>query len=203
MNKLQKLLAITNGDKVDGLIQLDPISDESGLGKVYFYRDNDTLYIGFSPTMDKFGDWVRNFYFKKIGLSILGTSYIAHAGFALELMTFLPKILGVIALQNTQKIEVSGYSQGASHAIILGLYLSKRECNVTTFGGPRCLGIFSAIEASKHLRLTRIVHNQDAVPHLPLSIMLFAHVGKAMKIGKKGFLDIKDHYFDNYMNELE
>ena len=89
-------------------------------------------------------------------------------------------MISLIAKYPKASILSTGYSLGAALSLVGGMRLKekfpKQKMEVHSFGQPRVGN--KALAAYAHQKIDvmyRVVHNRDAVPHLPFESMDFRH----------------------------
>ena len=125
-------------------------------------------------------DWIRNLDAR---LEYDWTLGYVHAGFsraAGELRDFPAFATWCSAyLSPRRPLVLTGHSQGAAVAALLGHWLANdkavSQVHLATFGSPRVLSNEAAKCYTDVLQVSRVVHRDDLVPHLPS--WRYTHVG--------------------------
>ena len=123
-----------------------------------------------------------------------------HAGFAASLQECLPWILQ--HLDPSRPIWVTGHSLGGAVAALLVATLDHRgfkDVFGITFGQPKFTDSHGIAKLA-HLKILRIVHDEDPIPLLPPvtlegeSLALYQHCGPEVIVKASGhFVFLKDH----------
>ncbi|MCX6877338.1 MAG: lipase family protein [Verrucomicrobia bacterium] len=123
-----------------------------------------------------------------------------HAGFDASLQECLPWILQ--HLDQSRPIWVTGHSLGGAVAALLVATLDHRgfkDVFGITFGQPKFTDADGAAKLA-HLKILRIVHDEDPIPLLPPvslegeSLALYHHCGPEVVVKASGqFLFLKEH----------
>ena len=171
--------------------------------KCVVYRRGEKAIVGFYQTR-KLLDWLVNFEAWKMGYSVGSKKYKAHAGFVSEYLTLRQNIFE--ATSDANYIEVHGFSQGGTHAILLtrDTWYNRPhlETFTVTYGAPRVYSWESAKEfdrAKETAGMPVIQHRfyGDPVPRVPFKIMGYGDCGLISWHGKKELpLDISCHSMD-------
>ncbi|MEO5916412.1 MAG: lipase family protein [Luteolibacter sp.] len=115
-----------------------------------------------------------------------------HAGFDRSLQDCLPWILE--RLDPKRPVWVTGHSLGGAVAVLLVATLDHRgfaDVSAITFGQPKFTDAHGAAKLS-HLKILRIVHDEDPVPMLPPTmvegkvISTYAHLGPEIIVRSSG-----------------
>lgn len=180
---LRDALLAALGKDSDNLMPMDQVKDETRSMTIYLSKD-DELVFGFDATQPNVADWVENFDLEPRHLPFLGD---VHAGFAREAESLAHAVFGAISKYGPRRLVFSGFSQGAAHALILGLEASSMLFDVEIFGfaSPRVVR-WSAAKKARALAgksYHRVNLRGDVVPHLPPFLTGYCHVGKATMLG--------------------
>jgi hypothetical protein len=126
-----------------------------------------------------------------------------HAGFDAALRECLPWLLQ--RLDKTRPIWITGHSLGGAVAALLVATLDHRnfkEVSAITFGQPKFTDAHGAAKLA-HLKVLRIVHDEDPIPMLPpvavegLGVVLYRHFGPEVIVKASGhFLFLDEHAAD-------
>lgn len=126
-----------------------------------------------------------------------------HAGFDAALQECLPWILA--RLDKNRPIWVTGHSLGGAVAALLVATLDHRGFNGVsgiTFGQPKFTDALGAAKLA-HLKILRIVHDEDPIPMLPPlaveggGIAVYHHFGPEVIVSASGhFFFLKEHASD-------
>ncbi|KAL0076060.1 secreted triacylglycerol lipase [Phycomyces blakesleeanus] len=112
-----------------------------------------------------------------------------HNGFYNAYMSVQKDVLSEMTQQITDyphyRVVVTGHSLGGALAILGGLDLFQRDSrfdawnlSIVTFGGPRVGDpAFAHYVVRTGIPITRVIHNQDIVPHVPPQYLGFLHPG--------------------------
>jgi triacylglycerol lipase len=138
-----------------------------------------------------------------------------HAGFDRSLQECLPWVLAHI--DPKRPVRVTGHSLGGAVAALLVATLDHRgyvDVSAITFGQPKFTDAHGAAKLG-HLKLLRIVHDEDPVPLLPPSIIegravsTYQHLGPEIIVRASGhFSFLPEHAADrmnvaNYWAEIK
>ena len=173
-------------------------------------KEKEALYIFFEGS-DGESDWKSNLDFPAKPYKRMGkTAWFAHRGFLEVWKEIEPMIAKEIKDLNIKRIITTGYSHGAAIAVLCHEYIwfnrhdLRENIEGYGFGCPRVLwGIKSEDIKRRWERFTVIRNIDDAVTHLPPSLLGYFHVGKLLEIGKKGkYTPIEAHYEQNILKEL-
>ena len=186
------------------LTHIEYIHLESGLD--YATKSlGDTLYVYFEDS-DGALDWKNNLDFPA---KCHGT-FFAHRGFLGVWESAKTLLENEILDTRCRKIVISGYSHGAALAVLCHEFAYKMRPDIRSeirgygFGCPRVLW---GIKTKAHRQIWQnfmVIRNvDDLVTHLPPAFLGYFHVGKILKIGKKGkYSKIDAHRPENYTREL-
>ena len=174
-------------------------------------RENETLYLFFEGSNGEH-DWKSNLDFPAKPYKRMNeTVWFAHRGFLKVWKEIEPYLAADIADPYFKKIVIAGYSHGGALAALCHEYawfhrpdLRKGGIEGYGFGAPRVFwGVKSARLKMRWEKFTVIRNVDDLVTHLPPAFLGFTHVGKLLKIGKKGkYSRVEAHYADNILKEL-
>ncbi|MBQ9756099.1 MAG: lipase family protein [Clostridia bacterium] len=173
-------------------------------------RKRDVLYLFFESS-DGANDWIKNLDFPIKPYKRMGkTVWFAHRGFLKEWKEIQPKLANYIANKTVKKIVIAGYSRGAGIALLCHEYVwynrpdLRRRTLGYGFGCPRVLwGVKTKKLRERWENFTVVKNIDDLITHLPPVFLGYTHVGKMLKVGKKGkYTKIQAHYPDNIYNEL-
>lgn len=128
-----------------------------------------------------------------------------HSGFDAALQECLPWVLE--RLDKTRPIRITGHSLGGSVAAQLVATLDHRgfkEVSAITFGQPKFTDAYGAAKLA-HLKILRIVHDEDPVPMLPpvaiegMGLAVYHHFGPEVIVKADGhFVFYKEHAADRF-----
>lgn len=195
------------------------INTETNTEYKYELKD-ECLFICFQGSSNEFFekggslhiDWKQNFDFFVKPYKNMGTLWFAHRGFLRKWKSVEEEILSVVRNSQTEKICITGMSQGAA---IAGLAYESiwfhfprfRESNKLigkVFGCPRFtwfLNIWKVKDRWKNF--SRIENGRDIVTGLPPWWFGFIHRGEKITTNKKPRwpkISIKDHLnYDRYL----
>ena len=117
-----------------------------------------------------------------------------HAGFDQALQECLPWVLQ--RLDPKRPVWVTGHSLGGAVAVLLVATLDHRgfeDVTAITFGQPKFTDAHGA-EKLSHLKLLRIVHDEDPVPMLPPAIVGGAEVSSYRHFGPELLVSANGHF---------
>lgn len=151
------------------------VKKDGGTVKVYFQGSGSTQ------------DWMINFDFPikpyknmKYGL------WFAHGGFVKSYKSIRSRLLETV--EGFEKIEISGYSQGAAYAILAceDFAFLEKNVEVIAYAPPRVFFWwgFWTLEKRMKGKLTLVKNYGDIVTHLPFVTLGFKHIGKKVKVGR-------------------
>ena len=136
------------------------------------------------------------------------TVWFAHRGFLGVWKEIEEKVKDNIFNKKIKGINCVGYSHGAAIAVLCYEYARFNRPDLREdvygygFGCPRV--IWGEIPDDRWQNFTVIRNIDDAVTHLPPTVLGYKHIGKMLEIGKKGrYTPIDAHRFENILNELE
>ena len=166
------------------------------------------LYLYFEKS-DGENDWKINFDFPAVPYRRMGkTVWFAHRGFLGVWKEIEEKVKDDIFNRKIKGISCVGYSHGAAIAVLCYEYARFNRPDLREdiygygFGCPRV--IWGEIPDDRWQNFTVIRNIDDAVTHLPPTVLGYKHIGKMLEIGKKGrYTPIDAHRFENILNELE
>ena len=173
-------------------------------------RVGKRLYIFFQDSDGK-TDWKNNLDFPaKAYKRMDGGIWFAHRGFLKVWKEIEPFLAKDIADRAYEKIIVCGYSHGGALALLCHEYVWYHRPDLREtiegygFGCPRVFWGFKGKTAKKRFERFLVVRNiDDLVTHLPPRMLGYTHVGKMLKIGKRGkYTRIQAHYAENIQKEL-
>ena len=184
----------------------------TGISASYaFEKTEDILYIFFESSNGK-NDWNVNLDFPvKAYKREDGKVWFAHRGFLSIWQEIEPMLRYEINDPSLGNIITVGYSHGAAIALLCHEYIwsnrpdLRKKIEGYGFGCPRVLwGRKTSAVKQRWERFTVIRNIDDAVTHLPPSLLGYFHVGKLLSIGQKGkYSPIEAHYEENILNELK
>ena len=173
-------------------------------------REGNTLYLFFEGSDGK-TDWKNNLDFPaKAYKRTEKRMWFAHRGFLRVWKEIEPFLAPVIADKSVKKIVAAGYSYGGALAMLCHEYVWYHRPDLRErsegygFGAPRVFwGIRTKTLKERWKNFAVIRNIDDIVTHLPPRIFGYAHVGKMIKIGKRGrYSPIEAHYAENILKEL-
>lgn len=173
-------------------------------------RERDKLYIFFQGSDGK-NDWKNNLDFPVKPYKRMGkTIWFAHRGFLRAWKEIEPFLADEIADKNIRAITISGYSHGGALAMLCHEYVwyHRPDLRATTegygFGAPRVFWGAQTAELKSRWKTFTVIRNiNDFITHLPPAFLGYSHVGRLLKIGKKGnYSSIEAHYAENILTEL-
>lgn len=174
-------------------------------------RKNQTLYVFFESS-NGVTDWKNNLDFPaKPYRRNCKTVWFAHRGFIKAWKEVEPIIASTICDRTIKQIIIAGYSHGGALAVLCHEYAwfnrpdIRRNVFGFGFGAPRVFwGVISNELKLRWENFTVIKNINDLVTRLPPATFGFKHVGKLIKIGKKGkYSGIEAHLPQNYLEELK
>lgn len=185
----RELIPVCLGIPLDGLAMIHQVAD--GIRKMTVYRDGrGNLVFGFGGTLANPVD---------IGLDLLAFPlswgrFQAHAGAVAEASSLLPDVLDRVTVSMPGKVAVAGYSQGGSHAVLIGLAIKEAfptvDVEVVTFGALPALGFFSA---KANVKVTNYRRRDDPMTWAPWWVIGLTFSGRSVKIGPKGWPKLTGH----------
>lgn len=173
-------------------------------------REGKTLYVFFEDS-DGEKDWKSNLDFPAKAYKRMGkTAWFAHRGFLKVWKELEPVLAKDIADPYFNRIVVAGYSHGAAIAALCHEYVwyNRPDLRATLdgygFGAPRVFwGWKNRALRTRWANYTVIRNLDDLVTHLPPAFLGYSHVGKLLKIGKRGkYSATQAHYAENILREL-
>ena len=172
-------------------------------------REN-TLYILFQHSSG-LTDWQNNLDFPAAPYRDMETDWRCHRGFLRVWHSILPYIEEILNPGSCSAVTIAGYSHGAALAVLCHEYIwfhypmLRSSLYGVGFGAPRVVWCRSGCRriASRWENFTVIRNLDDAVTHLPPSILGYRHMGTLLKIGKKGrYTPIDAHRPESYLASL-
>lgn len=169
-------------------------------------RDGNILYIFFEDSDGK-TDWKRNLDFPVKAYKRKDEKpWYAHRGFLRAWKEAEPALAPDILDEKIKKIVVAGYSHGGAIALLCHEYIwfhrpdLRQSLQGYGFGCPRVIWKADKTRWRNFLVIRNI---DDLITHLPPAFLGFRHVGKMLKIGKRGnYGPIEAHYAKNILREL-
>ncbi len=174
-------------------------------------RKDDTLELYFQDS-DGIEDWKSNLDFPAKAYKRMGkTIWFAHRGFLKAWKEIEPYITSLVLDKSVKKIVICGYSHGAALAVLCHEYVWYHHPDIRKslegygFGCPRVFWGIKTAQINKRWESFTVVKNiDDIVTRLPPKALGYSHVGKMLKIGKKGkYSPIEAHYSQNILKELK
>lgn len=170
-------------------------------------REGNTLYVFFEGSDGKI-DWKNNLDFP--AKAYKKRTWFAHRGFLRVWKEIEPFLSRTLANKSVKKIVIAGYSHGGALAMLCHEYVWYHRPDLREniegygFGAPRVFwGIKTKALKERWANFYTIRNAGDIVTHLPPWIFGYSHVGKMVKIGKRGrYSPIKAHYAENILKEL-
>jgi len=148
--------------------------------QVYIFKDQDFVIFAFRGTEpDKLRDIVTDLQFRKVPVA-WGS---VHRGFHAAIELVWPELWKRVQANEGKYIFITGHSMGGDLAKLFAMMLSRRAIKpaaVVTFGAARIgNGTFRRLYNAILGDVTFRYHfKNDPVPHLPLWLMGFRHVGQ-------------------------
>ena len=166
-------------------VSIEAVVDAGGGRALVGYdAHDDTIFASFRGSDDA-QNWINNLDFVKEypypGRPDVGV----EAGFYKWYLALRPGVVAALATatarHGAKPVKTTGHSAGAGPAVHLALELELgiagpgyTVANVTTFGSPRLGdGAFVAFFENATFKNTRVTHDRDIVPHLPLDDMFW------------------------------
>jgi len=164
-----------------------------------------SLYIYFEHSNGS-TDWKNNLDFP----ARCNGSFCYHRGFLKVWNSIKERILEHIKNPEFKEIHIIGYSHGAALAVLCYEIAYRERADIRSslfgygFGCPRVLWGFGRKRAKKIWSNFSVIRNiNDIVTHLPFAFLGYYHIGKMLKIGKKGrYSGIDAHRPEYYLKEL-
>ncbi len=170
----------------------------------------DTLYI-YLECSNGIQDWKNNLDFPfKPYKRMKRTVWLAHRGFLRVWKSIEEHLEKYILDKRYKKIVSVGYSHGAGLSTLCHEYIWYNREDIRdkiqgyAFASPRVIWGIKTKELNKRWERFLVIRNiNDIVTHLPPFIFGYFHVGKMLKIGKRGNYSLIDaHRPENIMREL-
>lgn len=176
---------------VDGADVFDVIDADGGRAVIGYDAKDKTVFASFRGS-ENIENWIDNLEFVKYhpweSFPLAGVERGFYEWYLSLRNAGLLEALGdACAKHGTKTVKTQGHSAGSAPAVFLAFETLKGVAranfsvvNVTTFGSPR-LGDehFVALYNATNVVNTRVTHDRDIVPHLPLDDMFwlgYAHV---------------------------
>lgn len=168
-------------------------------------RELDTLYIFFEKSVGK-TDWKSNFNFP----ARAHKTWFAHRGFLAVWKEIEPSLKNYICDKSIKRIIITGYSHGAAIAVLCHEHVwfnrpdLRRKLEGFGFGCPRVFwGVQTADIKQRFENFTVVRNINDIVTHLPPFLLGYSHVGKMLRIGRRGkYSSIDAHREEKILEEL-
>ncbi len=178
-------------------------------GSFSMWRQGEQLFVFFEKS-DGGEDWYNNLDFAAAEAAYKGMEpmWYCHGGFLRVWKSILPYIKGALLDLEIREITIVGYSHGAAIAVLCHEYVWFERPDLRGrifgfgFGCPRV--IYQKAPRERWQDFYVIINTDDIVTHLPPRVFGYRHVGKLVKVGKKGLYSrIDAHRAENYIKELE
>ncbi|KAJ9076497.1 hypothetical protein DSO57_1025659 [Entomophthora muscae] len=127
-------------------------------------------------------NWVENFRFDKTRFAV-GQVHLGFKNQADALQPYYETIIGELLDQYPDySLVLTGHSSGGSVALIAAIYLQKelgvawKRIHLFTYGQPRVGNAkFASWVNTLELKMTRVVNENDLVPHMPPNFVGYYH----------------------------
>ncbi len=182
-----------------------------GGGSFALERRGDTLFVFFEKS-DGAQDWLNNLDFSAVAVPYgnMEREWYCHGGFLRVWKSILPYIKGAVLDLEFRGMVAVGYSHGAALSLLCHEYIWYNRPDLRgrvfsyAFGCPRVI-FGKADKAAERWQNFYVIRNiDDIVTHLPPKILGFRHVGKIIRIGKRGkYSKIDAHRQESYLDTLE
>jgi hypothetical protein len=171
--------------------QTEAIADPGAFGFIVREDSSGSILISIRGTQTPF-EWLADFtpvpipFFESPGMGLV------HVGFAVFYHKVRKTIESVLdTLDPASRITVVGHSLGGAMAVLCAADIErnmhKKNVDVCTFGGPRTGKIDFRVHFNREItKCYRVVNALDIVPHVPLVITGWNHVGKEIDVNGKG-----------------
>ena len=181
------------------------IADPGAFGFVVREESTGSILISIRGTQTP-AEWLADFspvpvpFFESPGMGLV------HVGFAVFYRKVRQSIKAVLdTLDPALRVTVIGHSLGGGMAILCAAdierNMGKKNVDVCTFGGPRTGKIDFRIRFNAEVpKCFRVVNALDIVPHVPLPITGWSHVGVEVSVKGKG---PSAHSLDAYLDGLK
>ncbi|MBU1193950.1 MAG: lipase family protein [Proteobacteria bacterium] len=174
------ILSLENKLLADGFEKFHWIENFETDTQCFLSSRDGYVYLTFRGSSTD-ADWETNFDFEQVPCM---WGYL-HGGFLADVKSVYWQIKTALAayLAGGQKLIITGHSQGAAVAVIMGIAFLE-VCDpleaVIHFGGPRVADPFCADYIDDHFPniFHRVVNNNDVVTRIPPRIMNYSHFGK-------------------------
>ena len=176
----------------------------------YAYERRGGLLRIFFEDSNGRADWCKNLDFPQKAYKRMGkTVWRAHRGFLGAWREVEGIFEPIISDKGVKSIIIAGYSHGGALAVLCHEYAwYKREdlrgnIHGYGFGAPRVF--WGRLKCRERWQDFRVIRNiNDIVTRLPPWIFGYRHVGKLLRVGKKGkYRPIEAHFPQNIMKELK
>ena len=175
--------------------------DEKGTARICF--------MGSELVRKSISDWLYNFAFWRLFHIDEDGLYSMHWGLYKKWLKVRPRIYKHLTdnADRMNRIELSGYSQGAAIATFCHKWLQKSEFLIIprktiVAGNPKCYGLIGwKKQQEKYYKdMISLIHKKDIVTKIP---PFSKHVGVLVKESPTSpGVSVKDHYLHNYENML-
>ncbi|KAJ9050477.1 hypothetical protein DSO57_1014135 [Entomophthora muscae] len=192
---INKMAAIPGSAYDDGLgedfkVELDMEDYELKIrGLLAIDKFHEQILLGFRGTTST-ANWAANLNFNKIKF---GPGHV-HEGFKTLTDALHPKYRKItkklLAANPTYRLVIVGHSLGGAIAVLTAAYMSEftswERISVYTYGQPRVGDVkFVKWLNSQPLEMTRVVNDNDSIPHMPPNFAGFYHAHTEMFVQGK------------------
>lgn len=189
-------------------LSADYVHVENG-GDYAVEREGSMLYIFLEHSRGG-EDWKNNIDFPAKPYKRMGkTVWYAHRGFLRVWKSLEEHVAKHVLDKTADGVTVVGYSHGGALAVLCHeyVYFNRHDLRGRLwgygFGSPRVIWKPSAEVVRRYENFTVVRNPDDAVTHLPPSVLGYRHVGKILDISEKGsYSPIDAHRQENILREL-
>ena len=183
--------------------------------KAMIYAKGTKLVVAFMYTYGTIHDWLNNFKVWRRKVPTLNTVGSAHAGFVYEYNAIRAALLAAVKDLSPTEITLTGFSQGAGHAILATMDFVTRfpgaKISTTIFACPMVYDDRGAMNldwfvGQCQVKVERITAFRDLVTRSPGWVFGYRHCGEEKVVdGKRWwiFSSMKHHNPDYYTRLAE
>lgn len=146
--------------------------------RITLWRSDDCVCVAFRGSSE-LDDWAHNACaFQRPLPAPHGLHVRAHAGFLRQYSAVHGRILEILKRVSARRLVLTGHSLGGALATIAAALLPREySFDLVTFGCPRAgNGPFAKLVEDRCDSVSRVVHDRDVVPVMPMRAMNYAHV---------------------------
>lgn len=163
----------------------DPVTDAQAIIILYAKAEKPIAIVAFRGSTST-SDWFGNALVPMIRVPGHGRRVRAHVGFVRQYVSLHAPIRAALERMDVSSVLFCGHSLGGALACVACSMWDEEghgaapppPCGLATFGAPRPgNAAFAAIVRAKTSgNITRVVHDLDVVPSVPMRAMMYCHV---------------------------